>query len=223
MPLNLQVKLLRVIEEKQYEPIGSNKTTRSDVRIIAATNRNLKAMVDTGKFRADLYFRLKIVSIRIPSLKERYGDINFLTEYFIGSFNEKYNKNIDCVSEEVSRFFKLYDFPGNIRELKNMIEHAFVFCNGEILQMQHLPSEYKSIADNIFNQNVKNKIVLHNDKSKKVKSEKSKKETVIIVEDEKEILCRTLEKCDGNKTHAAKELNIDRTTLWRKLKKYRLV
>lgn len=221
LPLNLQVKLLRVIEEKQYEPIGSNKTIRSDVRIIAATNRDLKAMAEDGKFRADLYFRLKIVSVKIPSLKERPGDINLLTEYFIGSFNEKYNKNIDCISAEVSRFFKLYDFPGNVRELKNMIEHAFIFCNGEILQMQHLPSEYRPVAEKLFNQKENVETVLHN--SKTVILEKGKNKPPESDTTEKELLIRTLEKCDGNKTHAAKKLGIDRTTLWRKLKKHGIV
>lgn len=221
LPLNLQVKLLRVIEEKQYEPIGSNKTVRSDVRIIAATNRDLKAMAEEGKFRPDLYFRLKIVSITIPSLKDRPEDISVLTEFFIENFNKKYDKNIDCVSDDVIRFFKLYDFPGNVRELKNIIEHAFIFCNSEILQMQHLPSEYNLIAKNLFSQSDNGETVLRN--SKTIKPKNHKKESTQGDTAEKELLIKTLDTCKGNKTHAAKELKIDRTTLWRKLKKHGLI
>lgn len=220
LPLNLQVKLLRVIEEKQYEPLGSNKTAKSDTRIIAATNRDLKAMVEDGKFRTDLYFRLKIVSIKIPALKERPDDIDVLTEHFIEHFNKKYNKNIDCVSNELSRFLKLYDFPGNIRELKNMIEHAFIFCNSEILQLQHIAYEYKPIVEKLFNKNINNEIVLH--RQKPDRDDIVKKREAHIDEGEKKLIIETIEKCGNNKSAAARSLNMSYVTLWRKMKKYDL-
>ena len=216
MPLNLQVKILRIIEEKRFEPIGSNKTLTSDVRIIAATNKDLKALVNEGKFRADLYFRLKIVSLKIPSLKERHEDIDVLSEYFINHFNEKYNKNINYISDEISRFFKLYDFPGNVRELKNMFEHSFIFCNGAILQMHHMASEYRSIFKNICDES----LMLRNIESEKQKNKKAGISPNDIVE--KNLIIDTIKKCNNNKSMAARALKMDYSTLWRKMKKYDL-
>ncbi len=220
MPLNLQVKILRIIEEKKFEPVGSNKTISSDVRIVAATNKDLKKLVEEGKFRADLYFRLKIVSINIPLLKDRPEDIEVLTEYYINYFNEKYNKNISYVSQDVARFFKLYDFPGNVRELKNIMERAYIFCNDAILQMKHMACEYKSISEKLCGENSEKIEVFRNiepDKKTNVKPDK-----INIDTNEKNFIEETILKCGGNKSMAARVLKIDYTTLWRKLKKYSL-
>jgi len=220
MPLSLQVKILRIIEEKNFEPIGSNQTMTSNVRIIAATNKDLKKLTGEGTFRADLYFRLKIVSISIPSLKDRPEDIDVLTEYYTDHFNEKYGKNINYVSEEVSRFFKLYDFPGNVRELKNIMERAFIFCNDAILQMKHMASEYKSIFEKLCGESSEKKEVFRNIESGRQINRKSDKTNNDI--SEKKLIEETILKCGGNKSMAARALKIDYTTLWRKLKKYGL-
>ena len=218
MPLNLQVKILRIIEEKKFEPVGSNKTMTSDVRIVAATNKDLKKLVAEGKFRADLYFRLKIVSINIPPLKDRQEDIEVLTEYYINHFNEKYNKNVSYVSQDVSRFFKLYDFPGNVRELKNIMERAYIFCNDAILQMKHMACEYISTAERLCGENPeKNEAFRNIEPDKKINAKPDK---IYIDTNEKKFIEETILKCGGNKSMAARELKIDYTTLWRKLKKY---
>jgi PAS domain S-box-containing protein len=220
MPLNLQVKILRIIEEKKYEPVGSNKTMTSDVRIIAATNKDLKKLTDEGKFRADLYFRLKIVSIKIPALKERREDVDILTEYYLNHFNEKYSKNICYVSEEVIRFFKLYDFPGNVRELKNIMERAFIFCNEAILQMKHLASEYLLMSGELFGVNIEKNPVFRNIEPDNQINKKNDQINNDI--SEKKLIEETILKCGGNKSMAARMLKIDYTTLWRKIKKHGL-
>lgn len=218
MPLNLQVKILRIIEEKKFEAVGSNKTMTSDVRIVAATNKDLKKLVAEGKFRADLYFRLKIVSINIPSLKDRPEDIEVLTEYYINHFNEKYNKNISYVSQDVARFFKLYDFPGNVRELKNIMERAYIFCNDAILQMKHMACEYISTSERLCGENPEKKESFRNiEPDGKINLKPDK---INIDTNEKKHIEDTILKCGGNKSMAARALKIDYTTLWRKLKKY---
>ncbi len=162
LPLNLQVKLLRVIEKKTYEPLGANNTIEADVRIIAATNVDLASLVQTGKFRADLYYRLKIVSLKIPPLKDRHEDTELLIEHFMGNFNAKYHKNISRVSKEVFEFLMSYEFPGNIRELQNIIDYAFIFCKGDEIGAEHLSQEYAQIIEkkesqaSAFRQNARN-------------------------------------------------------------------
>lgn len=214
LPLNLQVKLLRAIDEKRFEPIGSNKTINANIRIIAATNKDLNTLVKAGKFRSDLYYRLNVVNVKLPLLKDRTEDIYLLTEHFIGHFNAKYHKNIKCVSDEVYRFFRSYSFPGNIRELKNIIERAFVFCNDETIKLQYLSPEYRTLFKGILNDNFKKSATLCN-------TEHMSSANVIsdIKNVEKEIIIETIKKCHGNKTMAARALKMDKSTLWRKMKK----
>lgn len=214
MPLNLQVKLLRVIEEKCFEPIGSNKTIKADVKIIAATNKNLEHLIKEGKFRNDLYYRLKIVNFAIPALKERPEDIDILIENFINHFNSKYNKNIIRISDETFCFLRSYDFPGNIRELKNMLEHAFIFCKGNVIEMQHFASEYTALYK-------KMETIGLTDIDRQLKSF-AKNEMVVANSDEKEMISTILNNCNGNRSRAAKVLKISTVTLWRKIKKYGL-
>jgi transcriptional regulator with PAS, ATPase and Fis domain len=214
LPLNLQVKLLRVIDEKRFEPIGSNKTINANIRIIAATNKDLSILVNAGKFRSDLYYRLNVVNVKLPLLKDRSEDIDLLTDHFIGHFNAKYHKNISRLSDEVYRFFRSYGFPGNIRELKNMVERAFVFCNDETIKLQHLSSEYKLLFDDIFSYKTKTDAMLHNVEDAIAVNDMSDIKNV-----EKEIIIEAIKKCHGNKTMAARALKMDKSTLWRKMKK----
>ncbi|HER63209.1 MAG TPA: PAS domain S-box protein [Desulfobacteraceae bacterium] len=135
----MQVKLLRVIQSKTYEPLGSNQPVKTDVRIIAATNRNLEAMVSEGTFREDLYYRLNVVKIELPPLRERMEDIPLLVEHFINKFNQQRDRHVDGVSEAVLSILIHHDYPGNIRELENIIEYAFILCHEGLILPQHLP------------------------------------------------------------------------------------
>jgi len=137
----LQVRLLRVLQERTYEPLGATKSLKADVRIIAATNRNLQELVSTGKFREDLYYRLNVVAIQLPPLRERKEDIPLLINHFIDRFNKLKNKNIERVSDEVLTVLMNYDFPGNVRELENIIEYSFILCHNQVIQINHLPEQ----------------------------------------------------------------------------------
>ena len=194
------VKLMRVLEEKEYEPLGGAETVKADVRIIAATNKDLQSLVGTGEFRQDLYYRLNVVRIELPSLKERREDIPLLIEHFVNQFNMKMGKSITGISDEVLSLFMKYDFPGNIRELENMIEHAFVLCRGNVIESEHLPTDLSN-----------------------TKQEHSKPISMPLENAEAETIRKILEKYDGNRLKTAQELGINRTTLWRKMKKYGFV
>ncbi|MBD3236157.1 MAG: PAS domain-containing protein [Candidatus Eisenbacteria bacterium] len=141
LPLPLQVKLLRVLQERTYEPLGGTTPVRADVRIVAATNLRLKQQVAAGQFRDDLYYRLNVVRIDLPPLARRREDIPLLVEHFMERFNARMGKQIDEVSDEVLDLLMAYPFPGNIRELENAIEHAFILCHGRRIEREHLPRE----------------------------------------------------------------------------------
>ncbi len=140
----LQVRLLRVLQEKTYEPLGATESVKADVRIIAATNKNLEKLVTDGLFREDLYYRVNVVAITLPLLKERKEDIPLLINHFINRFNKLKNKTITGISDEELTILMNYDFPGNIRELENIIEYAFILCRNEIIQMPHLPEQLRA-------------------------------------------------------------------------------
>ncbi|HWC60258.1 MAG TPA: sigma 54-interacting transcriptional regulator, partial [Verrucomicrobiae bacterium] len=135
LPMDTQVKLLRVLQEQEFEPIGSSKTVKVDVRVIAATNRDLSVAVREGKFRSDLFYRLNVVPVRVPPLRERASDVPLLTAFFMQRFAKKFNKPLKHVSEDALRRLTAYDWPGNIRELQNVIERAVVLSNGEVLAL----------------------------------------------------------------------------------------
>ncbi|MBE9541603.1 MAG: sigma 54-interacting transcriptional regulator, partial [Proteobacteria bacterium] len=136
---HLQVRLLRVLQEKTYEPLGSNKTVHADIRIVAATNKDLTELVKRGLFREDLYYRINVVKLTLPPLRERREDIPLLVDHFLERFNRLSGKEIAGVSQEVLSILMAYDFPGNVRELENIIEHATVLCQGGLIESQHLP------------------------------------------------------------------------------------
>ncbi|MBI4634516.1 MAG: sigma 54-interacting transcriptional regulator [Deltaproteobacteria bacterium] len=197
-----QVKLLRILQEKEYEPLGSTKTMKADVRIMAATNRNLAEQVRSGKFRQDLYYRFNIVRIELPPLARRREDIPLLIEHFISVFNLKRNKKITGVSDNVMDFLMRYSFPGNIRELENIIEHAFVLCHESVIEIKHLPSEIIEAftgmrplpKDDVSPLNVAEKTAIE----------------------------ETLKKHSGMRAAAARDLGISTVTLWRKMKKFQI-
>ncbi|RKY01373.1 MAG: hypothetical protein DRP54_03815, partial [Spirochaetes bacterium] len=139
MPMNMQVKLLRVIQDKEVTPIGGDEPVSVNIRFISATNRNIQKMVQEGRFRDDLYYRLHVVPIHIPPLRDRKEDIPLLVEFIISKLNNRLNKNIEGIDAEVIDRMMNYDFPGNVRELENMIERAFIVCDENILKVKHFP------------------------------------------------------------------------------------
>ena len=143
---NLQLKLLRVLQEKTFERVGDSTTYPVDVRVIAATNCDLKKRVSLGEFREDLYYRLKVLEIALPPVRERREDIPLLIDHFLTLFNKSYNKNIERISEDALRIFMIYPWPGNVRELQHAIEHAFVLCNNLTITLEHLPVEIKDYS-----------------------------------------------------------------------------
>ncbi|XPV76762.1 MAG: sigma-54 interaction domain-containing protein [Desulfovibrio sp.] len=139
IPAKLQVKLLRVLQEKTFEPLGSEKTLHADVRIIAATNKNLLDLVDEGTFRQDLYYRLNVVTLKLPPLHERREDLPLLINHFISHFRTTQDKDISGVSEDVLHLLMRHDYPGNVRELENILEFSFILCPSGFIQLEHLP------------------------------------------------------------------------------------
>ncbi|MCP4566188.1 MAG: PAS domain S-box protein [FCB group bacterium] len=204
LPLPTQVKLLRLLQQREYEPVGGTQPIRANIRIVAATNRNLKDLVAQGKFRDDLYFRLAVVKFELPPLNQRREDIPYLVDHFIGKFNARQGKRILSVSPEVMKILMQYDFPGNIRELENFIEYCFVVCHSSIIQSEHLPIELGQADASILTV--------------------GKESTTPIQEtiDEQSCIIAALKKHKGNMTLAAKELGMHRSTLWRKLNRYQI-
>ena len=199
LPLSTQVKLLRLLQQREYEPVGNTSPIKTDIRILAATNRDLKELVAQGKFRDDLYFRLAVVKFTLPSLKERSEDIPYLVDHFIKKLNARKGKKIISVSPDVMGILLRHDYPGNIRELENIIEYGFVVCHGSIIQVEHLPVE---LTDN---NDFKRPIFI--DATTEALSEKNQ-------------IISILKKNNGNITKTSLELGIHRTTLWRKIQKY---
>lgn len=151
MPLYLQAKLLRVLSEHQIDRVGGDTPIDIDVRIIAATNRNLEEMIRTKEFRADLFYRLNVVPIHIPPLRERKEDIFVLSKFFIGKYNKILNKKVHRISDEVLTIMRAYSWPGNVRELENCIEYMMTFEKGAMLSIENIPAKMKvSEEENIF-------------------------------------------------------------------------
>ena len=199
---SVQVKLLRVLQDKAYEPLGSNTTRKVNVRIITASNRDLVDLIRKGTFREDIYYRINVVTIELPPLRERRDDIPLLIDHFRKKFNLLMGKQIRGVSDEVMERLMHYSFPGNIRELENIIEHGFVICSGEQIEVQHIPK-------NVYYDEVKGPAL-----------DLATPNT--LDEAERLLIKKTLEKNYGHRGRTARELGIHKTTLWRKLKKYGL-
>jgi PAS domain S-box-containing protein len=204
LPFSTQVKLLRLLQEREYEPLGSTKTVKANIRIVTATNKNLKKLVAQTKFRDDLYFRLAVVKFELPPLKDKREDIPYLVDHFIRKFNAKMGKKIISVSPNVMNILMRFDFPGNIRELENIIEHGFVLCHGRIIKREHLPPELLAVENELVDVNI------------------SKSTPVTESIDEQSRIITTLRNCGFVVSKAAEELGIHRTTLWRKIKRYNI-
>jgi PAS domain S-box-containing protein len=202
----LQMRLLRVLQEKVYEPLGSTKSEKADVRIVAATNKNLEELVQKGLFREDLFYRINIVTLFLPPLRERSEDIPLLVEHFLRRFNSMRGKDIQGLSPKAMNILMSYDFPGNIRELENIVEYATVVCKGNLITMAHLPETLQKKID-----------------LKKIPaSEKLTEKEPLLEAVEKDIIFKTLKKHNWSRKLTAAQMGIHPTTLWRKMKRLNL-
>jgi two-component system, NtrC family, response regulator HydG len=194
----LQMRLLRVLQESEFERLGDSDSIKVDVRVITATNKELHKMVRSGSFREDLYYRLNVVQLAIPPLRDRRGDIPAMLDHFLNRFNTKLNKNVTAISDDVQRIFMNYSWPGNIRELQNTLEFAIVLCQNNTITISDLPPEFLD----------SNKTIL-------VSTDKNSNERLTII--------HALEKTAWNKAKAARLLCIDRKTIYTKIDKYNIV
>lgn len=209
MSLTLQVKLLRVLQEHEFQRVGGNKEIKVDVRIIAATNKDLREEVETGRFRGDLFFRLNVVRIDVPPLRERREDIPVLAAHFVNKFCERLGRPLKEVDQEVMSNLFRYSWPGNVRELENVIERALVLCKGTKIMAEDLPAELREppqIEDGLDNS---------------ISWEKGLTETLDAIEER--IIRQALEKAGNVQAQAAKTLGISRSNLQYKMKKYGLL
>jgi len=202
MPLSMQVKLLRVIQEKEILRVGGTKPISVDVRFIAATHRDLETDVKEGHFRQDLYYRLNVITIKLPALAERKSDIPLLAHFFLAKKSREMQKQIQDIDRKAMDLLMKYSWPGNIRELENIIERAVALENGNTIQVADLPDDIMNLSIEAYRFNTNKIPTLH--------------------EQEKQYIQWILEKCNGNKTQAAKMMEIDRVSLWRKLKRFGL-
>ncbi|MFA4915754.1 MAG: sigma 54-interacting transcriptional regulator [Syntrophales bacterium] len=201
----LQVKLLRVLQDGEYYSLGGTEALRADVRVITATNKDLFKRIQEGLFREDLYYRINVVQIDVPSLRERKEDIPLLTEHFIEKFNKKMGRDVKQIGSRAYEILFSYDFPGNIRELGNIIEHAIILCKKNTIEVNHLPPY-------LFDKTRNKAKVPH------VAIPMSEIELM-----EREAILDALRKHQWNRDKTAQALELSRTTLWRKLKKFQLV
>lgn len=201
----LQVKLLRVLEDKQFEPVGSNTTVAVDVRVILASNQDLAELVREGKFREDLYYRINVVTVDLPPLSERTGDVPLLAEHFMRIYGAHHNRQKKGISQEAFECLEHYNWPGNIRELENVIERAVLLGKGDSIEVEDLP-------DNLIR------------RSQQVRENSYQQSSLkaALAEPEKNIIRETLERHNWNRQDTAKALDINRTTLYKKMKRYGL-
>ena len=205
----MQAKLLKVVEEKQFERLGGSRSMKVDVRIIAATNKDLQRAINNNTFREDLYYRLNVIPINVPSLRERMNDIPYLVQHYVDVLNAKLTKEVKGVSSGVLNLFSKYAWPGNVRELENVLEYAFIHCKENYINLQHFPP-----ACGLFNMKTTDISVAHPAPS--VNQDDSKPF-------DHDMLLKTLNKCHWNKIETAKHLNVSRSTLWRMMTKYDLI
>jgi transcriptional regulator with PAS, ATPase and Fis domain len=203
---SLQMKLLRILQEKEFERVGSNQTIRSDVRVITATNRNLEEAIQKGTFREDLYYRLNVVTVSLPPLRERKEDIPLLVEHFLKKYNRENRKNVISLSKEARDLLIRYDYPGNVRELENIIERAVVLCRGDTLNTQDLPLNLREAKTEVAPE----------------RDQEGRSLPDALEEIERQLISKALARSGGVQTKAAEELGISERVLRYKMKKYKI-
>ena len=213
IPLEMQVKLLRALQESEFERVGGIKTIHVDVRLVAATNRDLKKTIAQGAFREDLFYRLNVVSLRLPPLRERTSDIPLLVEHFLAKFNERLKKSVVGVEPEALDALSSYAWPGNIRELENVMERAVLFCDAQKLRFDDLPAELR--GSQVLSTPLPEAAL-----DVPLSTEGGLKEHVKVAMSrlERELVSRALKQTNGNVTHAARLLKISRKGLQLKMK-----
>jgi PAS domain S-box-containing protein len=194
----MQVRLLRVLQDRIYEPLGATESIKADVRVVTATNKDLDQLVEEGRFRRDLYYRINVVRLHLPPLRERKEDIPLLIENFVSRFNRLLSKKISGVSRQVMAILVAYDFPGNIRELENIIEHAFVLCPSGTIELRHLPDMFTKVGRSIA---------------------ETTTSATSLEQMERIFIADALKRNNWNRLAAARELGIHKSTLFRKIKK----
>jgi len=200
-----QIKLLRILQEKEFQRLGSNLTLKADIRVIAATHRDLEEAIKKGEFREDLYYRLNVISIHLPSLRERKEDIPLLIDYFIKKYSKQNQKTISDISKEARNLLLHYPYPGNVRELGNLIERAVVLCRGEVITTQDLPFHLREGKPEIPWEFPKVKTLPES-----------------LEELERDLIVKALHQREGIQTKAAEGLGISERVLRYKMKKYKI-
>jgi DNA-binding NtrC family response regulator len=202
MPLPMQAKLLRVLENRTLIRVGGTREIPVDVRIVAATNKDLKSEVEQGAFRRDLFYRLNVITLNVPTLAERREDIPVLAEFFVGKYARLMGKNVEGLSDAAMGLLKGYSYPGNVRELENIVERSVAMCNGSLIQPAHLPDDVRGLGVRL--------------------TRATGEEPMTLLDNEKRHILAVLESVGWNRTRAAEVLGIDRASLWRKIKRYGL-
>ena len=213
IPVEMQVKLLRALQESEFERVGGIKTMRVDVRLVAATNRDLKKLIAAGSFREDLFYRLNVVPIRLPALRERASDIPILVEHFLTKFNDRLRKHVTGAEPDAMEVLSNYSWPGNIRELENVVERAVLFCDAQRVRTEDLPPEVRggpAVPIAVPDANIEAALAGEGGLKEHVKVAMSKLE--------RELVSRALTQTGGNVTHAARLLKISRKGLQLKMK-----
>jgi len=219
IPLSVQVKLLRVLEERMIQRVGENRSIPIDVRIITATNKNLELLIEQEKFREDLFFRINVFPVTCPALRYRRDDITLIIQHFISIHAEKTGKNILGFTPEAMRAMVSHPWPGNIRELRNVVEYAFVLARGKSIRLEHLPEKVLNQGASLsFSQEKVN--ALEGNHIFQPAGSFTHGTEVIIKQNGRNALIEALKKADGNQTKAAKYLGVSRITVWKRMKKY---
>ncbi len=196
----MQVRLLRVIQEKEFIRVGGTEPVRVDVRFVAATNRSVKEAIESGDFRQDLYYRLNVVTLALPPLARRRDDIPLLAHFFLKRSSDRMGKKVESISQEVMHLLASYEFPGNVRELENIVERGVALAKGGVLEIGHLPEDLRRMSLKVFRR-----------EAGRIPS---------LDDQERAYIQWVLKEVDGNRSRAAAILGIDRVSLWRKLKRY---
>jgi PAS domain S-box-containing protein len=205
LPLSLQAKLLRVLEDKEFYPLGSRKTTKVNIRIIAATNQGLEQLVKAKLFREDLFYRLNVMRLELPPLKDRKGDVPLLISHILKRLCATRDVRVDKISENAMEVLLNHDYPGNVREIENIIEHALIICQGNIIERKHLPLALQK-KDALTMLSEQEKVDLNKE----------------VGSSEQNMIKEMLYKYNWNRSKTAQALNVNRTTLWRKMKKHNI-
>ena len=208
MSLALQAKLLRFLQNMTFDPVGASSAKQVDVRLIAATNLALQKEIEAGRFLSDLMYRLDVITLSLPPLKDRKEDVPLLAEYFVRNYNKKYKKAVEGLKNQALKALMDYDWPGNVREMENALARAVILSKGKKIDLENLPEKIQKAADQ------------PQSPSKKALINELPPQGISLQEMELELILRTLEKCEGNKSLAAKHLGISRKALYQKMERY---